>query len=95
MERTKGLTGWLCPNGIFISCEYGEHRSVLPQLTKSTYEEAINSKFINITSDTEDSTIGIYSKPTKEQINWLIENHTKFDYYQASEFKAARRLYKF
>lgn len=35
----KGLTGWLSPDGVFYSCNYGEHNELSSQLYEKNQEE--------------------------------------------------------
>ncbi|MED3314533.1 hypothetical protein [Bacillus wiedmannii] len=97
MPLGEGLIGWLSPKGIFHECKYNEHSTKIQQLLAIKSADAQDKGWINITSyNCEGSgVIGIYEKPTNIQIEWLLQNISKFDADQINTLNESREFFKF
>ncbi|WP_433947917.1 hypothetical protein [Bacillus tropicus] len=97
MPLGEGLIGWLSPEGIFYECKYNEHSKKVQQLFDMKSADAQDLGWINITSYNFEGAgvIGIFEKPTNIQIEWLLQNISKFDADQINALNEAREFHKF
>ena len=92
MEK-QGLTGWLSPSGLFLSCGYQEHMLLAHRIMfnsnysrqyKLTPEDQLRLfNWVSMTSSNDMSSyIFIPTLPfrfTDEQLNWSYNNYNKLD----------------
>ena len=71
----KGFTGILRPNGIFVSCDYGNHCTIAIDIPQ---EEEISciyfSSSIKSMGNDNNSVIYFCEEVTKNQLLWIMEN---------------------
>lgn len=78
LEEKKGLTGWLLPNGEFITCKWGEHH----MYSGANYRPEMDSEpIVKMGSENGEESYVFVSMGflTDVQEKWFKENWTKLD----------------
>lgn len=77
---TKGLTGVLRPNGVFLSCTYGNHGVIAENIP---IEEEMDCIYLSSSMETnlndEQSLLYFNDEITKEQLMWFFKNINNLD----------------
>lgn len=83
----KGVSGILRPDGVFISCSYGNHGQAASEITEEDMEISIYlSSGIETTETDESSIIYFNGEMTKEQKKWFFDNYDSLDKTQKKYF---------
>ena len=75
-----GISGILRPNGIFVSCSYGNHGMASSEIPEKESEYCIYlSSGMETKNSDKESIIYFTEKMTKEQKKWFLRNYFKLD----------------